>query len=146
MSDLPDSVRNLLPRLRDPEFTRVLIVTLAEATPVHEAAGLQEDLRRAGIEPYAWIVNQSFSGDGFRDPVLVERGIQEIPFINEVREQHARQIALIPWKHEAPVGPERLGELARAARLREPVANQMRTLRRIGQLRRVSTPSPQPTT
>jgi arsenite-transporting ATPase len=116
MSDLPDSVRNLLPRLRDPEFTRVLIVTLAEATPVHEAASLQEDLQRAGIKPYAWVINQSFAGNGFRDPVLVERGIQEIPFINEVREQHARQIALIPWKPEAPVGPERLGELARAHR------------------------------
>jgi len=123
MSDLPDSVRNLLPSLRDPEFTRVLIVTLAEATPVHEAAGLQADLRRAGIEPYAWIVNQSFSGDGFRDPVLVERGIQEIPFINEVREQHAQQIALIPWKHEAPVGPERLGELARSAGWRDRAAS-----------------------
>lgn len=123
-SDLPDSVRNLLPRLRDPEFTRVLIVTLAEATPVHEAASLQEDLRRAGIQPYAWVINQSFAADGFRDPVLVERGIQELPFINEVREQHARQIALIPWKPEAPVGPERLGELARSARMSEPAAGQ----------------------
>ena len=112
-SDLPDSVSNLLPRLRDPEFTRVLIVTLAEATPVHEAASLQEDLRRAGIEPYAWVINQSFAGDGFRDPVLVERGLQELPFIDEVRERHARQIVLIPWKPEAPVGPERLGELAK---------------------------------
>ena len=89
ISDVPDSVRNLLPRLRDPEFTRVLIVTLAEATPVHEAASLQEDLRRAGIQPYAWVINQSFAGNGFRDPVLVERGVQELPFIDEVREQHA---------------------------------------------------------
>jgi hypothetical protein len=53
----------------------------------------------------------------------VERGIQEIPFINEVREQHARQIALIPWKHEAPVGPERLGELARRAGWRDRAAS-----------------------
>lgn len=113
-SDLPDSVRNLLPRLRDPDFTRVLIVTLAEATPVHEAASLQEGLRRAGIKPYAWVINQSFAGNGFRDPVLVERGIQELPFINEVRERLALQLALIPWKSEAPVGPERLSELARA--------------------------------
>jgi len=111
-SDLPDPVRNLLPRLRDPEFTRVLVVTLAEATPVHEAASLQEDLQRAGIQPYAWVINQSFAGNGFRDPVLVERGRQELPFINEVRERLAPQLALIPWKPAAPVGPERLGELA----------------------------------
>ena len=124
MSDMPEAVRRLLPRLRDAEFTRVLLVTLPEATPVHEAARLQDDLLRAGIKPFAWVINQSFSQDGFTDPVLVERGIQELPFINEVREQHARQIALIPWKPEAPVGPERLGELARSARMSEPAASQ----------------------
>ena len=124
MSDVPDAVRNLLPRLRDPEFTHVLIVTLAEATPVHEAASLQEDLRRAGIQPYAWVINQSFAGDGFRDPVLVERGVQELPFINEVRQQHAGTIALVPWKIEAPVGPERLRQLALSGRVAEPAANQ----------------------
>jgi arsenite-transporting ATPase len=63
MSDVPDAVRQLLPRLRDPEFTRVLLVALPEATPVHEAARLQDDLQRAGIKPYAWIVNQSFASD-----------------------------------------------------------------------------------
>jgi arsenite/tail-anchored protein-transporting ATPase len=112
MSDLPESVRRLLPRLRDPEFTRVLLVTLPEATPVHEAARLQNDLERAGIKPYAWIINQSFAGDGFRDPVLVERGSREEPFAAEVRDHLATQFAVIPWKPEAPVGPDRLRELA----------------------------------
>ncbi len=54
-----EEVEKLLPRLRDPDFTRVLLVTLAESTPVHEAAALQNDLRRAEIEPHVWIVNQS---------------------------------------------------------------------------------------
>jgi arsenite-transporting ATPase len=112
MSDLPDSVRRLLPRLRDPEFTRVLLVTLPEATPVHEAARLQNDLRRAGIEAYAWVINQSFAADGFRDPVLVERGSREEPYVAEVRDHLATRFAIIPWKSEAPVGPERLRELA----------------------------------
>ena len=112
MSDLPDSVRRLLPRLRDPEFTRVLLVTLPEATPVHEAARLQGDLRRAGIDTYAWVINQSFAGDSFRDPVLVERGLREEPYVAEVRDGLATQFAIIPWKSEAPVGPERLRELA----------------------------------
>jgi arsenite-transporting ATPase len=57
----PEAVRQLLPRLRDPQFTKVILVTLPEATPVHEAAQLQADLRRAGIEPFAWVVNQSFA-------------------------------------------------------------------------------------
>ena len=112
MSDVPDAVRQLLPRLRDPEFTRVLLVTLPEATPVHEAARLQDDLRRAGIKPYAWIVNQSFAGDGFRDPVLAERGSREAPYIAEVRDRLTTRFAVIPWKPDAPVGPELLRELA----------------------------------
>ncbi|MFI4939508.1 MAG: arsenical pump-driving ATPase, partial [Burkholderiales bacterium] len=46
-------------QLQDASQTKVLIVTLAETTPVLEAAGLQADLRRAGIEPWAWIINNS---------------------------------------------------------------------------------------
>lgn len=115
MSDMPEAVRQLLPRLRDPQFTRVLLVTLPEATPVHEAARLQDDLLRAGIRPFAWVVNQSFAGNGFRDPVLVERGARELPYITEVHDQLASRLALIPWNAEAPVGPERLRELANSA-------------------------------
>jgi arsenite/tail-anchored protein-transporting ATPase len=112
MSDIPEAVRYLLPRLRDTSFTRVLLVTLPEATPVHEAVRLQDDLLRAGIKPFAWVINQSFSQDGFRDPVLVERGLRESPFIAEVRDDLADRVALVPWKLETPVGPERLRELA----------------------------------
>ncbi|MGN6644071.1 MAG: arsenical pump-driving ATPase, partial [Verrucomicrobiota bacterium] len=78
-SDMPEEVRQLLPRLRDAQFTRVLIVTLPEATPVHEAAALQDDLHRAQIQPFAWVINQSFVGTGSRDPLLVARGRGEIP-------------------------------------------------------------------
>ena len=112
MSDIPDSVRNLLPRLRDPQFTRVILVTLPEATPVHEAARLQDDLARAGITPFAWVVNQAFAGDGFRDKVLVERGARELPFITEVRDCFARRMAVVPWKPFEPVGAKRLRDLA----------------------------------
>jgi arsenite/tail-anchored protein-transporting ATPase len=111
MSDMPESVLRLLPRLRDPNFTRVLLVTLPEATPVHEAARLQDDLQRAGIRPYAWVVNQSFAGDRFRDPVLVERGARESTYIAEVQDRFASRFALIPWSPEPPVGPEGLARL-----------------------------------
>lgn len=114
MSDMPDSVRNLLPRLRDPRFTRVLLVTLPEATPVHEAASLQDDLRRAGIEPFGWVVNQSFAANGFKDPVLVERGLREAPYIQEVATKWSSRLALVPWRPEAPAGPAALRQLAAA--------------------------------
>ena len=114
-SDLPEEVRNLLPRLRDGDFTRVLVVTLPEATPVHEAAALQDDLRRAQIEPFAWVINQSFAESGSRDPLLVVRGHGEVPFIREVVEKHSKRIALVPWVTEEPTGPERLQQLFQTA-------------------------------
>jgi arsenite-transporting ATPase len=107
-SDLPEEVRNLLPRLRDASFTHVLIVTLPEATPVHEAAALQADLRRAQIEPFAWVINQSFAESGSRDPLLVARGRNEIQYVREVAEQHSKRAALVPWMTDEPVGPEKL--------------------------------------
>jgi len=112
---IPDSVRRLLPQLRDPKFTRILIVTLPEATPVHEAARLQEDLQRAGINPYAWVINQSFCATDTKDPVLAERGRLEHRYISEVRDTLASRVALIPWQIEAPVGSERLRQIAEVA-------------------------------
>jgi len=103
-SGMPEAVKNLLPRLRDPEFTRVLIVTLPEATPVHEAAQLQRDLRRAEIEPYAWVINQSLSPLNVTDPLLIERQRNEVRYIQEVVSQQARRTALISWQIEPPVG------------------------------------------
>ena len=103
-SQMPESVEQLLPRLRDPDFTRVLIVTLAEATPVHEAAQLQRDLRRAEIVPYAWVINQSLSPLNVTDPLLRGRQIHEAKYIREVTGEHARRTAIIPWQIDPPVG------------------------------------------
>jgi len=112
--DAPVEVRELLPRLRDPNFTRVLVITLAEATPVHEAARLAEDLGRAGIHPFAWVINQSFAAQKPRDRVLAARAAQELPYIEEVDHLHAR-VAVVPWEPQPPVGVERLAELVGAA-------------------------------
>lgn len=111
MSDMPEYVRQLLPRLRDADFTRVLLVTLPEATPVHEAARLQEDLLRADITPFAWVINQSFASSGSSDPVLIQRGAREALFIDEVRDRYAERCALIPWMPKSPVGSQGLRSL-----------------------------------
>jgi arsenite-transporting ATPase len=96
LNDIPAAVRELLPRLRDPEFTRVLLVTLPEATPVHEAAQLQHDLTRAGITPFAWVVNQSLTPLTVHDPVLVSRRRRERRYLEEVQ-RLATRVVLTPW-------------------------------------------------
>jgi len=102
-TDTPPEVLALLPRLRDPDFTKVLIVTLAEATPVSEARRLQTDLARAGIASYAWVVNQSLAETATTDPVLRARGLNEIPHIDAVIDREHR-VAIVPWVSEPPVG------------------------------------------
>ncbi|MCA9679627.1 MAG: hypothetical protein KC464_31635 [Myxococcales bacterium] len=98
--EAPDEVRRLLPRLRDPAFTRVLLVTLPEATPVHEAAQLQRDLARAEITPFAWVVNQSLVPLAVTDPVLVRRRAAEPRFHDEVRALASR-VVVVPWVDDA---------------------------------------------
>ena len=108
---MPESVRQLLPRLRDQDYTRVLIVTLPEATPVHEAERLQGDLARAGIKPYAWVINQSLLASGTHDPLLCQRGAYELPFIRRVADVPGMRCALIPWLAVDPVGEPGLAQL-----------------------------------
>jgi arsenite-transporting ATPase len=107
----PESVMRLLERLRDPAFTRILLVTLPEATPVHEAAALQADLRRAHIEPFAWVINQSLLGCGSCDPLLQRREQAEHRYLTEVVAQHATRTAWLPWQPEEPTGPDALARL-----------------------------------
>ena len=95
--DAPEAVKQLLPRLRNPDFARVLLVTLPEATPVHEAAHLQRDLERAGIEPFAWIINQALTTLDVRDVVLTARQRSEGRFIGEIAERTRRRV-LMPWR------------------------------------------------
>jgi len=104
-----------LMKLQDPSYSKVLLVTLAETTPVSEAAQLQADLRRARIEPYAWIINSSLAAAGSRDPLLAQRIAAELAQIDDVRQHHARRVGIVPWMTEEPVGPERLLALAQTS-------------------------------
>lgn len=102
-----------LTRLRDPQYTKVLLVTLPEPTPVLEAAQLQADLRRAGIEPYAWVINASLAAAHPTDPILLQRANAEYEQIHTVQHQFARRTVIVPWMTEEPIGPTRLRQLAR---------------------------------
>ena len=107
-------------QLQDPKQTKVLLVTLAETTPVLEAANLQADLRRAGIEPWAWIVNQSVAAAEPRSALLRQRAANERAEIETVAQQHARRYAVVPLLGTEPIGTGRLLELA-GVRQDEPV-------------------------
>jgi arsenite/tail-anchored protein-transporting ATPase len=111
--DIPVHVRELLPRLRNPQETHVMIVTLPEATPVYEAKRLQDDLHRAGIHPEWWIVNQSWQGLETDDPVLKERGMAEAPWLQLVT-SHANHAAVIGWQPVEPVGAAQITKLVHA--------------------------------
>ena len=117
-----DVVRNLQPgshvvtpmmRLQDPKQTKMVIVTLPETTPVLEAESLQADLRRAGIEPWAWVINSSLSAASPKDPLLVARAAEEQQHVERVQQSVSR-VAIIPWLTQEPTGSERLLELSRS--------------------------------
>jgi arsenite-transporting ATPase len=100
-------------QLQDPQQTKVLLVTLAETTPVLEAANLQADLRRAGIEPWAWVINHSIAAAAPQAPLLRQRAHNEVAEIEAVATHHARRYALVPLLREEPIGVERLSQLSK---------------------------------
>jgi arsenite-transporting ATPase len=99
-------------QLQDPKQTKVLLVTLAETTPVLEAANLQTDLRRAGIEPWAWVINNSVAAATVHSPLLRQRAANELHEIETVANRHAHRYAVVPLLKDEPVGVERLHEMA----------------------------------
>jgi arsenite-transporting ATPase len=99
-------------QLQNQEYTRILIVTLAETTPVLEAANLQEDLRRAEIEPWAWIVNQSLAAAHPVSMLLARRAEQEWTQLEAVQNKYAKRLAVVPVQAEEPVGITALRKLA----------------------------------
>ncbi|HHQ4712647.1 TPA: arsenical pump-driving ATPase [Aeromonas veronii] len=98
-------------QLQDPKQTKVLIVTLPEPTPVQEAANLQADLRRAGIEPWGWLINHSLQQAAVSSPLLQLRAERQLSHIEAVEQQHASRFAVVPLLAEEPVGPDALRRL-----------------------------------
>jgi arsenite-transporting ATPase len=100
-----------LMRLQDPDTTKVLLVTLPETTPVTQAAALQDDLRRAHIEPWAWVINKSLAATGTVDPLLQARLVGEQQQTARIAQGLAQRTYALPWLPESPVGVAALGAL-----------------------------------
>ena len=106
--DIPESVKNLLPRLRNAEETEVIIVTLAEATPVYEALRLEEDLKRAGIATKWWVINATLYQTGTTNELLFAKSSNEIEWINKVDQHADGKFAVIAWSADEIKGDKLL--------------------------------------
>ena len=98
--DVPESAKRLLPRLRNIDETEVIIVTLAEATPVYEALRLDEDLKRANINTKWWVINSSLYNTGTKNEMLSAKASNEIVWMNKVDEHSKGNFAVISWSAE----------------------------------------------
>lgn len=107
-------VRAITPlmRLQDASYSKIILVTLPETTPISEAAALQEDLRRARIEPFAWVVNRTLIGAHTSDPILSARIISETTQMKRLRAGLARRLYVLPWQWREPVGVAALARMA----------------------------------
>jgi len=104
-----------LMRLQDPAYTKIILVTLPETTPVSQAQALQEDLRRAKIEPFAWVINKSVLAAGTQDPLLAARLQGERMQMDRVVHGLSRQTYVLPWRAHAPIGLVELSKLVTPA-------------------------------
>ena len=100
-----------LMRLQDPAYTKIVLVTLPEVTPVSQAAALQDDLRRASIEPYAWVLNKSVLAAGTHDPLLAARLAGERKQMERMSAGLAKRIFILPWLTRPPIGFVELSKL-----------------------------------
>lgn len=100
-----------LMRLQDAAYTKIILVTLPEATPVSQASALQDDLRRAGIEPHAWVLNKSVLAAGTHDPLLAARLAGERRQMERMSAGLAKRIFTVPWLICPPIGLVELSKL-----------------------------------
>jgi arsenite-transporting ATPase len=107
----PGKLTTPLMMLQDATQSKVLLVSLAETTPVSEAAALQDDLRRASIEPYGWVVNRSLAASSTSDPVLMQRAANEHEQLQRIMNGLATRVAILPLMPDEPVGIARLEQL-----------------------------------
>ena len=117
-----------LMRLQNPRDTKVVVVTLAETTPVLEAASLQAELQRAGIHPWAWVVNNSLAAANPPSPLLRMRAAAELALIENVSTERADRIAVVPLLASEPVAIPALEALGVTRPFGRSVAGERRHL------------------
>ena len=87
---------------------------MPETTPVSQAKALQADLRRAKIEPFAWVINKSILASGTIDPILTTRMQGEEKQIERIKNGLSSTIFLLPWQTTPPVGISALKKIIKS--------------------------------
>lgn len=121
-SGLMGKVVTPLMRLQDADFTKIILVTLPEVTPVSQAAALQEDLRRAKIEPYAWVLNRSVLAAQPKDPLLAARLQGEVKQMKRINAGLSNNLFVIPFQSEPPVGVDALRGLIKHDQIKDIIS------------------------
>ena len=106
-----DAATSLFAALADPRRTRIVLVALPEATPLHEAEALQADLARSGLRPWTWVANASLAVTGTTDPVLRARAADESRWLEEIAAASPRRAVVVPWLPDVPAGAQALRHL-----------------------------------
>ncbi len=106
------NVATPLVMLQNSDVTKVIITTLAEPTPVQEAYDLQQDLQRANINPWGWIINNSLVQSDINAPLLKERAASQQPLIDKVINEYSSRTAVVALQKKEPVGVLALNALS----------------------------------
>lgn len=99
-NSMEKEVIELMPLIKDEKYTKIVIVSLAEATPTHEAKDLQEDLKRAGIKPYAWVINRTFALTNSSNNQICQKALNEIKYINETKKSLSNKTVIVSWSSQ----------------------------------------------
>lgn len=102
----PERITTPYMALQDGNFAKILLIALPETTPMREAEALQKDLKRAGIVPYAWVINQCLSAiENIKDPLLKKRAANESAIIKNIKEKLTKRTYIIPYLPEEKLLP-----------------------------------------
>lgn len=102
----PEHITTPYMSLQKSELAKIILVTLPETTPMHEAKSLQDDLVRAGIKPFCWVINQCLSAlPEISDPLLRKRASNEIPVIESIKESLSPLTFILPYLPEEKLLP-----------------------------------------
>jgi len=102
----PDRISTPYMALQDANFAKILLIALPETTPMREAEALQKDLKRAGIVPYGWVINQSLSVlKNIKDPLLKKRAVNEGAVIKNINENLSQRTYIVPYLPEEKLLP-----------------------------------------